>query len=188
MASKEIDVDAGMPHPSVIAGEQCPFCNKKTLTLAESELEVPYFGKCFMFSMDCSSCGYHKADVEAAEDKPPVKYTIRIDSEDDMRIRVVKSSFALIKLPRIGSIEPGEVSNGYITNIEGILNRLKKQIEYLRDDAEDPADKKKAKNIVKKLQKIMWGQESITMTIEDKSGNSSIISEKAEKTRLKSSK
>ena len=75
--------------PDVLTGEQCPFCNSKTLTLMETEKEIPYFGMCYLFSMDCSSCGYHKADVEAAEDREPVKYTLDIDNEKDMHIRVV---------------------------------------------------------------------------------------------------
>ena len=167
-----------------LSGETCPFCNHKTLTLREFDKEVPYFGVLCIFMMDCSSCGYHKADVESAEPKEPAKFTLEIDSEEDMKIRIVKSSTAIIKKPHVGSIEPGEASNGYITNIEGILNRLKKQVEFLRDEEEDPAAKKKAKNILKKLTRLMWGQEKVKMTLEDPNGNSAIISDKAVRTKL----
>ena len=170
--------------PEVMTGETCPFCLKKTLTLSEADIEVPYFGKCFFFSMDCDSCKYHKADVEAAEQHEPSKFTIEISSEEDMKIRVVKSANATVKIAHIGSIEPGETSNGYITNVEGIFNRIKKQVEYLRDDSDDPAEKKKAKNMLKKINKIIWGQEKAKMTLEDPSGNSAIISEKAIKGTL----
>ncbi len=171
------------PKANVLEGELCPFCNEKTLTLREAERDVPYFGKVFLFSMDCGSCGYHKADLEAAEDKGPVKYTLEIDSEDDMKIRVIKSSNATIKIPRIGSIEPGETANGYVTNVEGILNRIKKQIEIIRDESEDKEDVKKAKNHIKKLTRIMWGQDKIKITLEDPTGNSAIISDKAVKSK-----
>ena len=70
--------------------QPCPFCNQNTLTLTEDETEIPYFGKAFLFSMDCSNCKAHKADVEAAEMKEPTKYTITVDSEKDMQIRVIK--------------------------------------------------------------------------------------------------
>ena len=168
--------------PIVVKGETCPICHNKTLTLAESEMDIPFFGHTYLFSMNCSSCGYHKADVEGDEKKPGAKYTIEIDSEKDMKIRVIKSSNATVKIPHIGTIEPGETSNGYITNVEGILNRFKKMTEILRDEAEDKADQKKAKNIIKKLTRVMWGQEKLKLTIEDPSGNSTIISEKAKKT------
>ncbi len=170
--------------PSIIKGEECPICHNKTLTLMEAETEIPFFGKTYIFSMNCSNCNYHKADVEADEEKEPSKYTIETSSEDDMKIRVIKSSNATVKIPHVGNIEPGEASNGYITNIEGILQRMKKMVEILRDDSEDEEDRKKAKNILKKLLKVMWGQEKLKIIIEDPTGNSAIISDKAVKSKL----
>jgi len=52
------------PPFEVIDGEQCPFCNEKTLSLTETPRDIPYFGVCHIFSMTCSSCKYHKADVK----------------------------------------------------------------------------------------------------------------------------
>ncbi len=164
--------------------QPCPLCHQKTLILTESETEVPYFGKVYLYSMTCNNCKYHKADIESAEKKEPVKYTFEISSENDMKVRVVKSSEATIKLPHITTITPGPASQGYITNIEGILNRVKAQIETLRDTAEDDEDKTKAKKLLKKLIRIKWGQEKQKIIIEDPSGNSAIISEKAQKTKL----
>ncbi len=167
----------------VMEGELCPFCHKNTLTLRQSEREVPYFGKLILFSMDCENeeCGYHKADVEAEEQKDPVKYSIEVSSEEDLKIRVVKSSTATVKIAHVGSIEPGPASNGYVTNMEGILNRMKKQVEAVRDNSEEEADKKKAKNILKKLNRVIMGSEAITITLDDPNGNSAIISDKAVK-------
>ncbi|MFH0870213.1 MAG: ZPR1 zinc finger domain-containing protein [archaeon] len=176
--------EKGSDAPAMISGEPCPFCHQKTLTLMEAEVDVPYFGKTYIFSMDCSNCKYHKADVESAdENREPVKFTLEISSEEDMKIRIIKSSNAMIKIPHIGNIEPGEASNGYITNVEGILQRMKKQIETLRDDAEEE-DKKKAKNMLKKLMRVMWGQEKLKMILEDPTGNSAIISDKVVKSKL----
>ncbi|MBC8494944.1 ZPR1 zinc finger domain-containing protein [archaeon] len=172
---------------SVLEGERCPFCYQKTLSLREAERDIPYFGVVYLFSMDCSNteCNYHKADIECAEStNEGVKYTVEIDSEEDMKIRVIKASTATIKIPHVGSIEPGEASNGYVTNVEGVLNRLKKQVEILRDESEDKSDVKKAKNIIKKLTKVMWGQEKLKITLEDPAGNSAIVSEKAVKSKL----
>ncbi len=165
--------------------QPCPFCGKSTLTLTEIDRDIPYFGKVFLFSMTCTSCHAHKADVEVAETQEPVKYTFEISSEEDMKVRVVKSSEATVKLPHITTITPGPASNGFVTNIEGILSRVKKIVEDTRDNDEDPEVKKKAKNILKKLQRVMWGQEKLKIAIEDPSGNSAIISEKAVKSKLK---
>ena len=173
----------------LIEGELCPFCSEKTLSLMETERDVPFFGVCHIFSMDCTSCNYHKADVEVAEgNNEPAKYTLDIESEEDMKIRIIKSSNATVKIPYIGTIEPGETANGYITNVEGVFNRIKNQIEHLKDAAEDDAEKTKAKNQLKKITKIMWGQEKGQLIIEDPSGNSAIISPKAVKSKLASKK
>ena len=174
-----------MKKPTKLEKQPCPMCKKNTLTLIEEEYEIPFFGKCFLFSMDCSDCKYHKADVESVEQKEPCKYELDISNEKDMHIRVVKSSQATVKIPHLATIEPGPGSNGYITNVEGIFNRIKVQTEHLRDEAEDKADKKKAKNRVKKIINIMWGKENSKLIIEDPSGNSAIISDKAKKTALK---
>lgn len=164
--------------------EMCPMCRQKTLTLMEDDIEVPYFGKLFVFSMSCSNCSFRKADVEAAERKEPCKFTFEISSEEDMKVRVVKSSEATIKIPHMATVTPGPASEGYVTNVEGILTRIKEQIENLRDTEEDDTVKKKAKNQLKKLTKVMWGQEKMKLIIEDPSGNSAIISEKAVKSKL----
>jgi zinc finger protein len=172
-------------HPDILHGETCPVCRNKTLTLMESETDVPFFGKCYIFSMDCT-CGYHVADVEADTPNEPCKYTLDISDERDMHIRVVKSSTATVKLPHLGTIEPGEASNGYITNVEGILNRMKKTLEGIRDnEEEDEENIKKAKNMIKKITRIVWGQEKQKLIIEDPNGNSAIISDKAVKEKLK---
>ncbi|OVE74791.1 hypothetical protein BVX95_01175, partial [archaeon D22] len=166
----------------------CPMCGKNELTLMEDERDVPYFGAVYLFSMNCSNCKYHKADVETEGGDDPTRYTFKIESEEDMSVRVIKSGDATLKIPRIMTIEPGPASNGYITNIEGIFNRVKHQLESARDNAEEKEERKKAKNMLKKIQNIMWGNDSITITLEDPTGNSAIISDKAEKSKYKPSK
>lgn len=168
-----------------LKGQVCPMCNKKALTLAEDTVEVPYFGKVYVFSMTCEECKYHKADVEVAEVQEPSKYTLEIDSEEDMKIRVIRSSAATVKIPHLTTITPGASSNGYVTNVEGILNRVKSAVETARDTEEDKIAVKKAKNMLKKIQKIIWGQEKSKIIIEDPTGNSAIVSEKAKKEKLK---
>ena len=176
---KEVSAEEDFEH------QPCPLCNEKTLILTERETEVPYFGKVYLFSMTCNNCKYHKADVESAEQKEPVKFEFEISSEDDMKVRVVKSSEATVKLLHIATITPGPASQGYVTNIEGILSRVKYQVESAKEMEEDDEGKKKAKNLLKKLTRITWGQEKQKIIIEDPSGNSAIISDKAIKSPLK---
>jgi len=175
--------DPNTSPPDIVDGQLCPMCSTKNLTLMEAVRDVPYFGKLYIFSMDCSKCNFYKADVETENSGKPIKVVYEITKEEDMKVRVIKSSEATIKIPRVTTIEPGPASNGYITNIEGILNRVKHQIEGVKETSDDKSERTKAKNLLKKLRKIMWGEESIKITIEDPSGNSAIISEKAEITK-----
>lgn len=164
----------------------CPFCGKKKLTLIEDEKDIPYFGKAYLFSMNCGNCKYDKADVEFAENKGPKKYTLEINSEKDMKIRVVKSSSASVKIPQMRlSVTPGPGSVGYISNVEGVLDKFKKVIEGERDSTDDSDVRKKAKNLLKKLWKVKLGDVKIKLIIEDPKGNSAIISEKAKVEVLK---
>lgn len=176
------------PNIEVLEGEQCPICGEKTLTLTEMTRDIAFFGELSLFSMTCSSCHYHKADVESLEEHEPAKFSFTVESEEDLKVRVIKSSMGLVKFGRLGSIEPGEAANGYITNIEGLINRIKQRIEFIRDNSDDADERKKAKNHMKKITRVLWGQEALTITIEDPTGNSAIISEKAEKTKLKKKK
>ena len=176
-----------MPEETIdkLEGQPCPMCLKKTLTLLETTKEIPFFGKVYLFSMACSSCHYKKADLEAAEIKKPSKYVLNIEKEDDLKIRVVKSSSATIKLPRIMTISPGPASEGYITNVEGILLRVKNQLEKAKENAEDKKDRITAIKLIKTINKVLFGTKSIKLTLEDPSGNSAIISDKTIKSKIK---
>lgn len=166
--------------------QKCPMCGKNTLTLLEDQIEVPYFGKCFILSMKCSSCSYDVSDVEAEQAKEPTRYTIETSSEKDMKIRIVKSSYAIVKIPTFKiTIRPGPASIGYISNIEGLLNRVKGILESQRDSAEENSAKKTAKNLLKKLWKVTLGDLKVKIIIEDPTGNSAIISDKAKVEKLK---
>ena len=167
-----------------IKNQECAFCGKKEATLKEDIVDIPYFGKVFVLSLDCKACGVRKSDVEPAEKKEPCKYTLEVTSEDDLNIKIVKSGEASIKIPRIITIDAGPASNGYITNVEGLLERIKKVIQSAVESEDDPAARKKAKNLIKKLNKVLVGREPLKIIIEDQSGHSAIISEKAAKGKL----
>jgi zinc finger protein len=172
-----------------LENQPCPICGENKLALAEDQIEIPFFGKTFVFSMECSGCGFRKADIEAAEPKEPVKYTFEISSAKDMNVRVVKSSIATIKFPQLKiTIEPGAGAEGYVANVEKIVNNIYEQVKDIKENEEDSKKRKKAWKLMDQILDIKEGKEKTTLVIEDPSGNSAIISEKAEKTALKGKK
>ena len=101
--------------------QKCPVCLKDTLTLTEDSMEIPFFGRAFIFSMECQEkeCNYRMSDVEAEEEKEPTRYTLEIKSDKDMSIRIVKSANATVKIPQLKmSMEPGVASVGFVSNVE----------------------------------------------------------------------
>ena len=85
-------------------------------------------------------------------------------------------------------MESGPSSEGYVSNIEGVLDRFVKIIEAQKESSDDDGEKKSAKNLLKKIRKIKYGDVATKMVIEDMSGNSAIISEKAKLEKLKGKK
>lgn len=157
-----------------LKNQECPICHKKTATLIEDQRNFPKF-QCFLFSISCSSCNYHKSDLEL-EPSQQKKQSLKIKGTKQLKIQIVKSSEAIIKIPQIKlTINPDVSSNGYITTISGLISKHKKELEQERDNADTPEDRKKAKNQLKKLWKVEVGEISIKLILEDKSGNSAII-------------
>ena len=112
-----------------LTGQKCAFCGENKLTLREEDVEIPFFGRVFVLSMECTGCGYRKADVEPAEKKEPCRYTLEVTSDADLNIKIIKSAEATVKIPRVITIESGPSSEGYITNVEGLLEKVKGMIQ-----------------------------------------------------------
>ncbi|MBT3865949.1 ZPR1 zinc finger domain-containing protein [Candidatus Woesearchaeota archaeon] len=171
-----------------LKGQKCIFCGKKTLTLMQDELDIPFFGKVFAFSMKCvnTECNYFKSDVEAAEIKDPCKVTFEVKDKKDLSVRVIRSSTSSVKIPALKlDLRPGPAAEGYVSNIEGVLERYKKILESRRDTTDDDSERKSIKNLLKKLWKVQCGDIPIKIIIEDPTGNSGIISDKAVVEKLK---
>lgn len=163
-----------------IKNQQCPMCAENTATLIEDERDIPHFGKIRLMSISCSSCKYHSADIESLETKDPCKIEFEVKDKKDLNIQVVKSAASTVKIPTLRmTLSPGPAASGFITTIEGLIFRFKKIVEQQRDSAEEPSERKSAKNLLKKIWKVECGDLPVKIVIDDPSGNSAIASDKA---------
>ena len=106
-----------------------------------------------------------------------------ISTKSDLTVRVIRSTSATIYIPELRiTIEPASASEAIISNIEGILVRVRSAVEQAGSFAEDSNKKEKAKQLLKKIDQLSSGEGSATIIIKDPMGNSGIISEKT-KTR-----
>ena len=67
--------------------------------------------------------------------------------------------------------------------LDALYEKAEKETLASVNDSDEEA-KKKAKNLLKKLLNVKWGKESLKIIIEDPTGNSAIISDKAVKSKL----
>ncbi len=163
---------------------KCPVCGNNSLRVVLVENEIPYFGKVVISSSVCEICGYKLNDVFSVETREPLEYKLFVENEEDLMIRVVKSSSATIVIPDLGlKIEPGPLSQGYVSNVEGVLRRIEDvfrgQVAVL-----EGKKKEKMKTLLKKLEKMIAGKEKFVLIIKDPLGNSAIISQKVKKRKL----
>ncbi|MDD1774618.1 MAG: ZPR1 zinc finger domain-containing protein [Methanobacterium sp.] len=148
--------------------------------------EIPYFGEVMESTVICEECGFKHSDVICLEAKKPVKYTLKI-GKDKMNKRVVKSQSSTITIPELGlKVEPGPQSQGFVSNIEGILDRFKKAVETALSWSEDEESKSNANRILEDLEEIRTGHKQATLILEDPFGHSLIEDKDAVKSELSS--
>jgi zinc finger protein len=164
----------------------CPTCGAEMVFDWETQ-ELPYFGEAMIVTGNCS-CGFRHADTILLSSKEPSRYTMPVESLEDLDARVVRSSSCTVRVPEIGvDIEPGCASESYITNVEGILDRIQGIVEFATRtarEAEDPDRTKRGEEIIETIELVRLGKSRITLVLEDPLGNSAIASEKAVYTTL----
>ncbi|HOC77639.1 MAG TPA: ZPR1 zinc finger domain-containing protein [Methanofastidiosum sp.] len=164
--------------------DYCPSCNHKSLRVSNIIISIPYFGEVIDFTISCDSCGYKRSDIMPVEVKEPTRYSFHVESACDVSTRIVKSSTCTIKIPDLGIvIEPGPLSEGYISNVEGLLNRISSVINMgMRMGKEE--EKKNGQEIIERITKLIDGEERVCIIFEDPLGFSAIASDKAIKESL----
>ena len=128
-------------------------------------------------AFDCPHCGLHNTEVQAAGEIQPhgAKYMLRIDKIEDMQRDILKSETGSFKIDNLDlEAPPGP---GRISNIEGFLAKISEDLGKDQDARKDqaPEQYERIKDILKRLQKMLDGQEfPIVITIDDPAGNSKI--------------
>jgi zinc finger protein len=146
---------------------------------------IPYFGEIMYITARCQ-CSFRFADTMILSSKEPVRYELSVESQEDLNARVIRSTSGTIRIPEMGiAVEPGTASDSYITNIEGVLQRVQNVLmtasRWVQEDEEKFA---RSQELLCMLNEVMESKRKITVIIEDPLGNSAIISKKAVATTL----
>jgi zinc finger protein len=177
----------GSSETNAIPGLQCPCCDSENMIINQTEYNVEHFGSVLLDITKCPKCGYRHTDVLPRERKEPTLIQARIDSLADLDTKVIKSSTATVKIPEFGAaITPGPNSEGFITNVEGVLAKAEDALTFMLSSAE-PERVKDGENLLKQIRKARESEPRFTIIIEDPLGNSGLVSSnpsKVEKRKL----
>ena len=160
---------------------KCPACGIEGVAKSiMKQLEVPHFGEVMETTIQCPSCGFKHSDIIALEQNDPAKYVLEIN-KNTLSVRVVRSQSATVIIPEIGvKVEPGPKSEGYVTNVEGVLTRFESAVKRALNLFEDEESQKNAKNTLAQIRELIKGNSTATLIILDPFGKSNVISESVE--------
>lgn len=161
----------------------CPSCSHEIEYRYQTE-DIPYFSDILIISASCPHCGYRYVDTQLLKAGEPSRHALTVTGAEDLAVRVVRSMTASLAIPELGvEINPGPACTGFVTNIEGVLDRIEQVVEATCRWSEG-GTKEKACALLERIAQARAGSLSFTLVLDDPSGNSAIISEKAEKTAL----
>ncbi|MDN7024739.1 ZPR1 zinc finger domain-containing protein [Methanoculleus sp. FWC-SCC1] len=165
----------------------CPGCGEE-IELVHHRLEIPHFSDILLVSIGCARCGYRHIDTIILGEGDPVMWAVPVDAPEDLAIRVVRSTTGTIEIPELGlKVEPGTACEGFVTNIEGVLNRFEQAVANILMNPETEEERTQAEGVLSRILDAKNGSIPFTLILTDPAGNSALISDKAQKTLLDSS-
>ena len=80
-----------------------------------------------------------QTDFIPSEDRGAVSFSLSIEKYEHLNARVVRGSSGTIRIPELDlEISPGNQSTGYVSNVEGVINRFLEIIRMMmRQSASD---------------------------------------------------
>ena len=163
----------------------CPICSLHGEVYMIAHIsEIPYFGEHTQVTVMCHSCGWRQTDFIPAEGKKAGGWTLVLENEEQLKSRIVRSSSCTVSILELDlQVNPGSSSTGYVSNIEGVLNRFTKIIDMVLGDL----DNEDSSEDITRLEKMKYQianvgiDKEIKLTLEflDPHGNSMIIDKNA---------
>jgi zinc finger protein len=167
----------------VVAGP-CPTCACEIEYIDQTE-NIHYFSDILIISALCPECGYRFTDTQVLAEGEPARFEFTVENTDDLSVRIVRSMTSAIEIPELGvRIDPGPACEGFVSNVEGVLNRIDQVLGSVLVRAEDETERQNALVLKEKIAVARAGEFPFTIILVDPSGNSAILSDRAVKTRM----
>lgn len=172
--------EAAAGQQRVVLKDVCPSpdCNGECEYIYQTET-IPYFSDILIVSVSCPECGYRQVYTHILRETEPVRFTFRVESPDDLSVRVIRSPNGTLRIRQLGvDIEPGSACEGFVTNVEGVLDRILSVVEGVLAWAEGE-ERTRAECLKAEIADVRAGELPITLILEDPTGNSAIVSDRA---------
>ncbi len=162
----------------VVMNGPCAACGEECEYVYQTET-IPYFSDILIVSANCPACGYRYANTQVLRESDPERFTFHVWSADDLSVRVVRSMSGTLRIPELGvEIDPGPACEGFVTNIEGVLDRILSVVEGVLSWAEGD-ERERAACLKEEIAEARAGELPFTLILEDPTGNSAIVSDRA---------
>jgi len=120
----------------------CPTCKSEgSLKLLSMSSEIPYFGEHTQITLSCDKCGMRQTDFIPSEERGALSFTLSIEKDEHLQARIVRGSSGTVRIPELDlEVAPGTQSTGYVSNVEGVVNRfidiIRMMMRQIRTDIE----------------------------------------------------
>ncbi|HIG20590.1 MAG: hypothetical protein CXT67_01515 [Methanobacteriota archaeon] len=120
----------------------CPTCKSEgSLKLLSMSSEIPYFGEHTQITLSCDKCGMRQTDFIPSEERGALSFTLSIEKDEHLQARIVRGSSGTVRIPELDlEVSPGTQSTGYVSNVEGVVNRfidiIRMMMRQIRTDIE----------------------------------------------------
>lgn len=154
---------------------KCPLCSDGKLIISNAEHTLPDGDKYLIMKIECDKCEFTKNDLIPLETPiKPGKYILQVFSKEDLKSKIYRSFSGVLEIPELEMVvEPGPAADFYITNVEGVLQRIKSAVQFFKRNSEEK--NVKVEMILKNIDKAIEGQFKFTLIITDDLGGSYIV-------------
>jgi zinc finger protein len=152
----------------------CPQCDKSAHIIQVPET-IPLFGQILLQTIVCAHCGFKWSDVMSVDVREPCGYEAHVKSEKDLSIKLIRNSSGTVEIPELGVLlEPGSLSEGFFTNMEGLLERVENVLAMLLRSSSGE-QRNAAEKVMEKLLVCKAGKLPFVVRVLDPFGGSALI-------------
>jgi len=172
--------------PEITEEILCPVCEEKGLKMTRTIYSLPDGDDVLIILLECDKCNYKKSDmVSMFTAFKPGEYVLTVD-DGDFTHKIFRGARGDLEIPEIGmTIERGPAATFNFTNVEGIILKMKTQLEFfIRTTPIDTIEWKNANESKKRLNKAYSKQMPFKLILRDKEGGSYISPTSKEKMKF----